>query len=93
MRLLTLTISAAALCASVAFGALPAAADETGSPSVCLKMADQVNQALAANAQSANHEAAVKEELTGRGFCANGFYGHGIQHYEQALKLLGADKS
>ena len=93
MRLLTLTMSAAALCAIVASGSLPAAADETGSSSACLKIADQVNQALAANPQSANHEAAVKEELYGRGFCANGFYGHGIEHYEQALKLLGADKN
>ena len=90
MRLLTLTASAAALCASVAICSLPAAADETGSLSDCVKIADQVNQALAANPQSANHEAAVKEKLYGRGFCANGLYGHGIEHYEQALKLLGA---
>lgn len=93
MRVLTLTFSAAALCASVALGSLPAVADETGNSSSCLKMANEVSQALAANPQSANHEAAVKEEIYGRGFCANGFYGHGMEHYEQALKLLGADKS
>jgi hypothetical protein len=90
MRLSTLTTCAAALCAGVAISSLPAAADETGSLSACVKIADQVSQALAANPQSANHEAAVKEELYGRGFCTNGLYGHGIEHYEQALKLLGA---
>jgi len=93
MRLSTLTASAAALCASFAVCSLPAIAEETGSLSACAKVAGQVNQALAANPQSANHEAAVKEKLYGRGFCANGLYGHGIEHYEQALKLLGASGS
>lgn len=93
MRLLALTFSAAALCATVALGSLPAAADETDSPSGCLKLASEVSQALAANPQSSNHEAAVKEDLYGRGFCANGFYGHGVEHYQQALKLLGESKS
>ncbi len=93
MRLLTLTLSAAALCSGVALASLPASAEETANPSSCVRLADEVNQALAANPQSANHEAAVKEEIYGRGFCANGFYGHGAQHYQQALKLLGADKN
>ncbi|HTT83504.1 MAG TPA: hypothetical protein VMF67_08480 [Rhizomicrobium sp.] len=93
MRFLTLTVSAAALCGGVALGSLPAAADETGTLSDCTRLADQVNQALDANPQSANHEAAVKEKLYGRGFCTNGFYGLGAAHYEQALKLLGTNKS
>jgi hypothetical protein len=93
MRLLTLTMSAAALCAGVALGSFPAAAQDTNSLSSCVKLADQVKQALAANTQSANHEAAVQEKFRAQGFCANGLYGPGVQHYEQALKLLGASGS
>lgn len=93
MHRLTLTMSAAALCASAALVSLPAGAEETASLSSCTKLADEVNQALAANPQSANHEAAVQQKLYGRDFCANGFYDHGVEHYEQALKLLGVGKS
>jgi hypothetical protein len=93
MRLLTLAVSAAALCASVVLGSISAGAEETGTVSDCVKLADQVNQALAANPQSPNHEAAVQEKLNARGFCNYGFYGRGVEDYEQALKLLGADKS
>lgn len=93
MRLLTLTVSAAALCASVGFGSLPASAEETGSLSGCQKLASQVKQALASNAQSANYEAAVKEKSYGRDFCSNELYARGQEHYEQALKLLGESKS
>jgi hypothetical protein len=93
MRLLALTVSAAALCASVALGSLPATAEETGSLSGCATLASQVKQALASNAQSANYEAAVKEKDYGRDFCSNELYAHGEEHYEQALKLLGDTKS
>ncbi|MGH6878643.1 MAG: hypothetical protein ACREHV_14875 [Rhizomicrobium sp.] len=89
MRVLTLTMFGAALCAGAALGSLPAGAQGTASLSGCIKIADQVDHALAANPQSPNHEAAVRDELNGRGFCANGFYGHGVADYEQALKLLG----
>jgi hypothetical protein len=93
MRHLTLTMSAAALCASAAFVSLPASAQQTANLSTCIKIADQVEHALAANPQSPNHEAATREQLTARGFCANGFYSRGVASYEQALKLLGVDKS
>ncbi|HEX4078658.1 MAG TPA: hypothetical protein VHX61_07275 [Rhizomicrobium sp.] len=89
MRLATVTLSVAALCTGIALSSISAAAEETGSPSNCLKLADEVNQALAANPQSSNHEAAVKEKFRGQGFCANGMYGDGLAHYEHALKLLG----
>ncbi|HEX4160072.1 MAG TPA: hypothetical protein VHY79_16535 [Rhizomicrobium sp.] len=92
MRLMTLTVSAAALCASVALGSLPATAEETGNLSGCQKLAEQVKQALASDSQSANYEAAVKEKNYGRDFCSNNFYANGEQHYEQALKLLGESK-
>jgi len=93
MRLLTLTTFAAALCASVALVSLPASAQQTANLSSCIKIADQVQHALAANPQAPNHEAATREQLTGRGFCANGFYSRGVASYEQALKFLGVDKS
>jgi hypothetical protein len=93
MRLATVTLSVAALCTGIALSSVPAAAEDTGSPSSCLKLADQVNQALAANPQSANHEAAVQEKFRGQGFCANGMYGDGVEHYEHALKLLGTSGS
>jgi|HubBroStandDraft_2_1064218.scaffolds.fasta_scaffold437645_2 hypothetical protein len=93
MRPLTLTVSAAALCASVALGSLPATAENTGSLSGCQKLASQVKHALASNTQSANYDAAVKEKDYGRDFCTNELYAHGEEHYEQALKLLGDSKS
>jgi hypothetical protein len=93
MRLATLTVSAAALCASVALGSLSANAEETGSLSGCQKLASQVKDALASNAQAANYEAALKEKNYGRDFCTNELYARGEEHYEQALKLLGESKS
>jgi hypothetical protein len=93
MRPLTLTVSAAALCASVALCSLPATAEETGSLSGCQKLAEQVKLALASDAQSSNYDAAVKEKNYGRDFCTNNLYAHGEEHYEQALKLLGVSKS
>lgn len=93
MRLSSLTVFAAALCASVAFGSLSASAEQTGSFSGCQKLASQVKEALASNAQSANYDAAVKEKNYGRDFCTNELYARGEQHYEQALKLLGDSKS
>ncbi|HWE06064.1 MAG TPA: hypothetical protein VG274_05100, partial [Rhizomicrobium sp.] len=91
MRLVPVTISAVALCASIAFGEATASADEAR-PSSCPKLASEVNDALASNAQSANYEAAVKEKRYGLEFCANGLYRNGAEHYAEALKLLGASK-
>ncbi|HEX3665744.1 MAG TPA: hypothetical protein VHU23_10980 [Rhizomicrobium sp.] len=93
MRLLASTISGAALCVSVALGSFPANAEQTGSFSGCQKLASEVKEALASNAQSANYDAAVKEKDYGRDFCTNELYANGEQHYEQALKLLDGSKS
>jgi hypothetical protein len=93
MRLATVTICAAAVFGSIAFAAAPAVAEETGSLSGCVKLADEVKQALASNMQSASYEAAMKEKGYGRDFCANGLYAHGEAHYSDALRLLGAEKS
>ena len=93
MRLANVTMCAAIVSAGIAFGSLPAAAEQTGSLSGCTKLADEVKQALASNSQSASFDQAMKEKGYGRDFCANGLYGHGEEHYNEALRLLGATKS
>lgn len=91
MRFVPVTISAAALCASVAFSVAPASAEEARL-STCAKLQTEVKDALANNAQSASYEAAVQEKTYGLQFCANGLYKNGVEHYAEALKLLGASK-
>ena len=93
MRMATVTITAALIGASVSLASLPAFAEATGSLSGCVKMAGEVKQALAGNSQSSDYDQAVKEKNYGRDFCANGLYAHGQEHYAQALKLLGVEKS
>ncbi len=93
MRFMNITMSVAALCASVALSSASALAEQSGSLSTCAKLAGEVHEALASNMQSANYEAATKEKGYGRDFCLNGLYGNGVAHYEQALRLLGAAKS
>jgi hypothetical protein len=56
-------------------------------------MASQVRTALTDNAQSANYQDAVKQQRYGRDFCANSFYKTGVDHYAEALRLLGVSKS
>lgn len=81
-------LAAIAMCATVALAASAANATAASADS-CTDMARQVKAALADNAQSANYDAAVKEKSFGRDFCYNSFYQVGIDHYAQALKLLG----
>jgi hypothetical protein len=70
-------------------GATAANAD-TASMSNCTQARDKVNTAIAANPQGANNDAASKESHYGRDFCAYGMFDRGMQHYNAALKLLGA---
>jgi hypothetical protein len=93
MRHLTIAAAAFAFSLGAAALAVPASAEETGNLSNCVKLADQVNQALANNSQSPSHDAAAKEKTYGRDFCANGLYKQGVMHYAQALKLLGSEKA
>ena len=93
MRLLSIAAAAVALSLGAAAMAAPAAAEESGNLSSCVKLAGEVNQALANNAQSSSYEAAKKEKSYGRDYCATGLYAQGVTHYAQALKLLGAEKS
>lgn len=87
-------VLAAGVVAVLGMGALNAvAAAQSASLSGCMDMADQVKSALASNSESANYHEAVKEQGYGRQFCASGLYQNGVDHYAQALKLLGAQKS
>jgi len=93
MRLLTIAATTVALLTGAAALTFPAGAEETGNLSSCVKLAGEVNHALANNSQSASYEAAAKEKSYGRDYCSTGLYGQGVTHYAQALKLLGAEKS
>jgi hypothetical protein len=93
MRTLSLVASIAVLCGSVAFGAASASAEQTASLSDCVGMAGQVKTALTDNAQSPNYQDAVKQQGYGRDFCGNSFYKTGVDHYAEALRLLGVAKS
>lgn len=93
MHLSTVTVSAALVSAGIAFASVPAGAEDLGSLSGCAKLSDEVKQALASNTQSPSYEQAVKEKDYGRDFCNNGLYRHGEEHYNEALRLLGASKS
>jgi hypothetical protein len=85
-------MTALALCAMATMGATAANA-MTASADGCTNMATQVKTALDANSSSSNYSAAMKEKNNGRDFCNSGMYKVGIDHYAQALKLLGVSAS
>lgn len=90
MRLLTIAAASIAILNGATALSLPAGAEESGNLSTCVKLASEVNQALANNSRSASYDAAAKEKTYGRDYCATGLYAQGTTHYAQALKLLGA---
>ena len=80
--------AAAGLSAMLIMGATAANA-ETASQATCAQAQSKVATALASNTDAANHDAAAKESHYGRDFCNNGLYGKGMDHYTNAMKLLG----
>jgi hypothetical protein len=84
-------MTALAFCAMATTGAM--AADVTPSSGSCQMMADQVKTALDAHQDSANVAQATKEKNFGRDFCNESMYKVGLQHYAEALKLLGVSAS
>jgi hypothetical protein len=50
----------------------------------------QVHSALDSSQQSSSQQEAVKERNSGREYCTHGFYRVGMDHYAEALKLLGS---
>ena len=93
MRLPTIAATTLALSLGAAVLSVPASAEQSGNLATCVKLAGQVGQALASNAQSRSYDAAKKEKGYGRDYCASGLYAQGTTHYAEALKLLGAEKS
>jgi hypothetical protein len=94
MRFTIAKTGAALVCAGLLFGATQAGAEEPGAnQSGCVKLADEVRDALSSNQQSQSYQAALKEKGYGRDFCTNGFYKQGVAHYAEALKILGTQPS
>lgn len=75
------------LIAVIALGTAAANA-EPASLTSCVQARAKVTEALASNTSS-NHDAALKESNYGRDFCNSGLYQRGMEHYAQAMKLLG----
>jgi hypothetical protein len=81
-------LAAIGLSAMLAMGATAANAADDASLSSCTHAQTKVSSALSSDT-SANHDAAVKESKYGREFCNSGFYQRGMDHYANAMKLLG----
>jgi hypothetical protein len=88
MRTIMTTLAFCAMATTTAM-----AADMTPSSGNCQTMADQVRTALDAHQDSANVAQATKEKNYGRDFCNESMYKVGLQHYAEALKLLGVSVS
>jgi hypothetical protein len=87
-------IAAAILIAGgVAAASTAASASEAPTSLNCLKMSKQVKDALDSHQTGAAHENAVAEQRAGVEFCSKGLYQIGINHYEAALKIIGANAS
>ena len=86
------TAISALVCAGLLVCATQAGAEELASMSGCVKRADQVKEALAADQHAATYDAAVKEKGYGRDFCLNGLFRQGVAHYDEALRLLESQK-
>jgi hypothetical protein len=79
----------AAAAAILTLGLTAANAQPAASVAGCLDLAGKVKSAIESGAQSPNVGAAQTEQRYGREFCTNGYYQNGMNHYSQALKLLG----
>lgn len=87
MRFTKSSLVVAALAAGLV--ATSASAD-TATRGQCMKLATEVNHALAANASSASINQAQFEKSRGAYYCNMDSYEKGVEHYTQALTLLGA---
>lgn len=79
--------------ACLALGVMSANAAAAATRQTCLEAAHQVQSALDANQQSPNYSDAKRERRNGLEFCNSGFYQQGVDHYEEALKLLAPAKN
>lgn len=75
------------------YAAMASAEEQPANLSRCVKMAGQVKTALEEHTQASGYNDAVKQQGYGLEFCNQGFYTNGVEHYNQALKLLSAGKT
>jgi hypothetical protein len=80
----------AALCLGLVAAAGSASLAEEANAATCQSMEAQVRSGLDESGQSANRQEIVKQRDSGRQYCARGFYRTGMEHFAQALKLLGS---
>ena len=78
-----------ALAAVLLTGGVSAALAQEPTEAVCRNLDTQVGTALESS-QPADRDRALRERNSGRDFCNHGYYRIGTEHFEQALKLLGA---
>jgi hypothetical protein len=79
----------AALSLSLVAAATSVLAAEEATAATCQSMEAQVRSALDGSQQSGSQQDAIKERKSGHEYCARGFYKLGMEHFDQALKLLG----
>ena len=77
-----------ALALTTMLGTSAASAAEPNA-AVCRNMDTKVGAALDTS-QAADRQQAQRERNTGRDYCNHGYYKVGMDHLEQALKLLGS---
>ncbi len=83
-------LAGSAMSLALAMGATAASAAEA-TAFTCRDLDAQVRTALETNQQSANHDQAEKERQSGKQYCSRGLYRIGVNHLDQALKLLGSN--
>lgn len=74
--------------ACLALGSMSANAADAATRLSCTHTAGALQDAMNANSNSPNYEAAVQERRTGFEYCNAGMYQKGVDHYSQAIKLL-----
>ena len=84
-------VAAAALCLALGVtGTLAAEASAPATLKSCLDLSKQAKEALSANPQSPNLDAARTEMNLGRVYCSSQMYAKGVNSYAKVLQLLGA---
>ncbi len=81
------TLAVAALSAALTASAASAATSVTTAD--CVKLSGEVATAIDANQASANLKQAKDERSAGNYYCGSGMFAKGVEHYNQALTLLG----
>ena len=91
MNFSRIAVAATALCLTLGMtGTLAAEASAPASFLGCITMSKQAKEALDANQQSPNADAARTAITFGHDYCSNQMYQKGVASYAKALQLLKA---